>query len=48
MKKKKLVVLGLTLGSLATAGAAQAGYSYEGYDTQVGAFNGSGYRCLSI
>jgi hypothetical protein len=43
MKKKKLVVLGLALGLLATAGAAQAGYSYEKYDTQVGAFNGSGY-----
>lgn len=43
MKKKKLAVLGLAVGLLASAGAAQAGYSYSSYDTQVGSFNGSGY-----
>ena len=45
MKKKKnrLAVLGLTVGLLAFGGAVQACTSYSGYNTTVGAFNGSGY-----
>lgn len=43
LKKKTLASLGLTVGLLAIAGAAQAGTTYSGYNTTVGSFNGSGY-----
>lgn len=43
MEKKKLAVLGLSVGLLALGGAVQASTTYSSYDTTVGKFNGSGY-----
>lgn len=48
MKKlRKKIIITLALLSLA-GGVAQAGYSYSGYNTTVGRFNGSGYTGFQI
>lgn len=43
MKKTKSIVLGSALTLLLTGGVVQAGPYYEGYNEDVGAFNGSAY-----
>lgn len=43
MKKTKTLVLGSALALLVTGGVVQAGSSWEDYNVNVGAFNGSAY-----
>jgi len=41
--KKKIAIVGATLGLLLAGGAVQAGTTYSSYSTTVAPFNGSGY-----
>ncbi|WP_235045433.1 hypothetical protein [Anoxybacillus ayderensis] len=41
--KKKLVLMGLSVGLVAFGGVVQAGTSWSEYNTTVPKFNGSGY-----
>lgn len=43
MKKTKLIFMGVVFSLLVTGGMVQAGHNYEGYNKDVGAYNGSAW-----